>query len=105
MKITINITEDPGSEFYTVVAPIVGTCQLSIGQRVEKARVENWCTLKNVTVRIVGNTEDNSPEQLELGMDPIARAAIADKPKAARKQKPAPVKAGEAKALPLVIAK
>jgi len=72
-KVIITLSEEAGS--YRVIA-LVNTCQLSIGQIVDRDRVERWCANPLVTVRI--NSAVQETEQLDL---------LSDKPKKQRKIK------------------
>lgn len=99
MKVRITLTQDQDPEVYTVQS-LEGTCQLNIGQKVNRERVSNWCAMSAVTVKIVGATpEDESPEQLELlDQDPIVKQIKGSKKPGARK--PGTVKGSALKALP-----
>ena len=48
------------------VARFSNTTQLSVGMEVPRERVAEWCTMKRVSVDIIGMVEDETEETLEL---------------------------------------
>lgn len=66
--VTVNLTQEPNPGLFRVVS-FSNTVQLSIGQIVPVAKVEDWCCIPRVNVRVIGLTAAQTDEQTPLLTD------------------------------------
>ena len=63
--LTVKLTQEPSAGLFRVVS-FTNTVQLSVGQVVKAATVEDWCLRPHVQVHVVGMTPQVDEEVLLL---------------------------------------